>query len=571
MSDDVNVNNSALKNFVDNWYSANMVSYNDYIEDTIYCNDRTITDYGIFNPNGGYLGNDFVFLKFKNFVLNKDLSCTNVTDKFSMSNNKAKLTYPVGVVTASEVNLLNNDVARKQFGRMWTMTPGGISSNVAVVYIVNASGDIERIALNGEIDIKPVVSLKSGTKYISGDGSLDNPYVIKEIVYSDINVDNDNTKGTINIDDVSQIEEGTNVNFNILPKEGYLVSGISIKDSLNNDIDYTYSNSQYSFVMPNSNVTITSIYEKVKNSISVEIVNETENINIELSDLTEVEYGKEVVFKITPIKGYKVKSVIIKDENNNTINYIKRNNTYRLIMPAYDITIIPSYERVSNGVNVQDIEGTREFKIEINDASAVVYEDLVRFSIVPKKDYELQSINIIDENNNKIDYKKTDKEYEYEFVMPDTSVVITPIYKIIYRFIEGMEQVFNISKDTNLRFRSNMNYNDFINSGKIYIDKKEVDSKNYKLSEGSTIIVFSDEYSKKLSVGKHEIVTTLSDGSSCSTDFTITESLIDNPIIKKIGNPSTGDVVIILAVLLLFSGGFYRYLRIRKKDYYNKY
>ncbi len=151
------------------------------------------------------------------------------------------------------------------------------------------------------------------------------------------------------------------------------------------------------------------------------------------------------------------------------------------------------------------------------------------------------------------------------FVMPYESITIEATFENIYKFLEGMGQSYNISKDEKLRFRVNMEYKDFIDGGKVYIDKKEVDPKYYELSEGSTIIIFDDEYSKSLSLGKHEIVTKLKDGSSCKTDFTIKESIIDNPIINKIINPNTGDVIILVIVVLLLSLGIYNYLKYKKR------
>ena len=53
-AEDVNKTNSTIKTYIDNWYQSNMTNYTDYIEDTVYCNDRSIsnaTETG-WNPNG---------------------------------------------------------------------------------------------------------------------------------------------------------------------------------------------------------------------------------------------------------------------------------------------------------------------------------------------------------------------------------------------------------------------------------------------------------------------------------------------------------------------------------------
>ena len=95
------------------------------------------------------------------------LDCTNITDKFSMNNNKAKLKYPVGLLTK---------------GKYWTATPliAYFSMRIRPEYIValpysytSSRGTTE------ESGVRPVISLKPGTKYSSGDGSMANPYVIK--------------------------------------------------------------------------------------------------------------------------------------------------------------------------------------------------------------------------------------------------------------------------------------------------------------------------------------------------------------------------------------------------------
>lgn len=37
-----NINSSTIKMFVDNWYKNNLINYTDYLQNAIYCNDRSI-------------------------------------------------------------------------------------------------------------------------------------------------------------------------------------------------------------------------------------------------------------------------------------------------------------------------------------------------------------------------------------------------------------------------------------------------------------------------------------------------------------------------------------------------
>lgn len=129
-----------------------------------------------------------------------------------------------------------------------------------------------------------------------------------------------------------------------------------------------------------------------------------------------------------------------------------------------------------------------------------------------------------------------------------------------YMFIEGMDQTYNLSKDKFLIFRVNMEYEDFINGGKIFIDGIEIDSVCYEISKDSTIITFKNECIKKLSIGKHEIIAKLSNGDSASTNFTIIESVIMDYVMNKINNPDTEDKIIFIISLLILSVIILRYL-----------
>ena len=94
-SDDVNRVDSTVKKNIENWYEENMMDFTPYLEDTIFCNNRFVTDYGGWNKNGHFDGKIY----FRDYKATKDLSCPNVTDRFCVANSKAKLRYPVGLMT----------------------------------------------------------------------------------------------------------------------------------------------------------------------------------------------------------------------------------------------------------------------------------------------------------------------------------------------------------------------------------------------------------------------------------------------------------------------------------------
>ena len=131
MLHDIGVNsiNTAMKTGVETWYKRYMTNYTAKLEDSIFCSDRSITKLGGWNPDGGNLVSS---LQFKNNESNGDLSCTNITDKFSISNNLAKLTYPVGLLTSPEAYLLNNNNILKTEQDYWLISPNYFISDLAV-------------------------------------------------------------------------------------------------------------------------------------------------------------------------------------------------------------------------------------------------------------------------------------------------------------------------------------------------------------------------------------------------------------------------------------------------------
>ena len=179
-----NVNESPIKYGVDMWYKRYLYSYSNYLEDTIYCNNRSIANYGGWKSNG--CTNSSCLLLFNGSNYDSSLLCDNIYDRFSTKNNYAKLKYPVGLLTQEEMLAFNNNSLRSESGQYWTMTPNSFISSTVIS--TSPAGSVSTIFGNGVISgsklalpqgVRPVVSLKPGTLFESGDGSRLNPYYIK--------------------------------------------------------------------------------------------------------------------------------------------------------------------------------------------------------------------------------------------------------------------------------------------------------------------------------------------------------------------------------------------------------
>ena len=173
-----NTSDSTIKGIIDTWYQANMTSYTEKLEDTVWCNDRSIftiqggwTIFGV----AGRLGDK-----------TPSFSCVNDADKFTVdsSNGNGLLTYPVALLTGDEIMIAGG------FGKdtiagyylytnqtWWTLSPADIDSGSHGFYI-DSDGILSTCLVSDSRGVRPALVLLPGTKITSGDGSMSSPFVV---------------------------------------------------------------------------------------------------------------------------------------------------------------------------------------------------------------------------------------------------------------------------------------------------------------------------------------------------------------------------------------------------------
>ena len=196
-SNRTNANNSAIKIYIDNWYNNNLSSYSKYIStEAVYCNDRELAPGSTYNTSD----TTFYYAPYGRLVTNKPTyNCTNNKDAFSGNNSEAKLTYPIGLMTADEIvyaggkfgtsltspyawyylNSAGGSITGSTF--WWLMSPNRKEGSKSLVCDVSGSGDPGYLA-NDFVDeggaVRPAVSLKTCTLWTSGNGAPETPYEI---------------------------------------------------------------------------------------------------------------------------------------------------------------------------------------------------------------------------------------------------------------------------------------------------------------------------------------------------------------------------------------------------------
>ena len=177
---------------IDNWYYTNIEQkgYSKYLEDTVWCNDRSIYQKNGWNPDGGDSTFYLIFGGYGRGIETNlpSLSCSRNVDKFtvSSSNGNGNLDYPVGLLTNDEIMLagaggkwtFNKTYYLYSGVEYWMGSPNSFGVYGSNVFYVRSPKMILNVRVSDSFGVRPSISLKSGTKISSGDGSYENPYVI---------------------------------------------------------------------------------------------------------------------------------------------------------------------------------------------------------------------------------------------------------------------------------------------------------------------------------------------------------------------------------------------------------
>ena len=185
-----NKTDSPIKTKLDNWYKTNMTSYTSKLAEETFCNDRSISS------GTGYKTDSYTFYGAYTRLQDSkkpSLKCSQNNDKFKMSNESAKLDYPVGLILADEVALAggrayyngdyspNSNYYLYNGKNYWTLSPSFFDprSSVARVWSVVPSGSLDPWnSVASSIGVRPVINLRADTLITKGDGSSLNPFVI---------------------------------------------------------------------------------------------------------------------------------------------------------------------------------------------------------------------------------------------------------------------------------------------------------------------------------------------------------------------------------------------------------
>ena len=257
-------------------------------------------------------------------------------------------------------------------------------------------------------------------------------------------------------------------------------------------------------------VTDIEISVVVKNKFVLSGVVNGGNGTISVSSL-EVLEGKKAEVIFTPDEGYMIDKVLVKGTEVEVTG-----NKLELTMDGHKLVVV-SYKKIPFTVTVEDVEGAT---VDPSGVVTVNYGDNKNFTITANSGYKLIKVLV-----NGTEKTLDGNTLKLTNITANMNIKVV-VEKIVYEVIEGAEQTYTITEDTEARFRIDADYSLFNN--KVYVDNVLVDSSNYTSKSGSTIIVLNKNYVDTLAVGEHTLKVAFTDGGEAETTFTIARKAEDN-------------------------------------------
>ena len=257
-------------------------------------------------------------------------------------------------------------------------------------------------------------------------------------------------------------------------------------------------------------ITDIDIEVNVKNTFDVITSVPGGNGTITPSKIDVIE-GSKVKITFTPNTGYMIDKVLV--------NGIEKTTTGNEIEITVDEekTVEVSYKKIPFTITVEEVTGAT---VDPDGTVTVSYGDNKDFTITANTGYKLVKVLV-----NDVEKALDGNTLKLKNITSNMKIKVV-VEKIEYKVIEGAEQTYTITEDTEARFRIDADYSLFNN--KVYVDNVLVDSSNYTSESGSTIITFNKSYVDTLSVGEHTLKVTFADGGEAETTFTIAKKAENN-------------------------------------------
>ena len=189
-----NTNKSTILTNLETWYTSNLALYENVIDDTVWCNDKTnVTDtsynpFGDSDVNGSGYARNYTYYGATQRLVSTSGRAGGTGPSLRCNGELSKINSKVGLITADELAFagyaygINNTTTFLHENATdtwwWSLSPSSFLGGIANVWrVLGGSGDYGGI-VNGAYGLRPSISLRSTTS-VTGNGTSENPYIVK--------------------------------------------------------------------------------------------------------------------------------------------------------------------------------------------------------------------------------------------------------------------------------------------------------------------------------------------------------------------------------------------------------
>ena len=189
-----NTNKSTILTNLETWYTSNLALYENVIDDTVWCNDKTnVTDtsynpFGDSDVNGSGYARNYTYYGATQRLVSTSGRAGGTGPSLRCNGELSKINSKVGLITADELAFagyaygINNTTTFLHENATdtwwWSLSPSSFLGGIANVWrVLGGSGDYGGI-VNGAYGLRPSISLRSTTS-VTGNGTSEDPYIVK--------------------------------------------------------------------------------------------------------------------------------------------------------------------------------------------------------------------------------------------------------------------------------------------------------------------------------------------------------------------------------------------------------
>ncbi len=168
---------STIKKYLEDWYEENMMTYDEYIGTSKFCNDTTVTE-----ESGSYVWYGAIDRLENNDPPTPSFKCNKTEKPYGGLYKDLK----VGLITADEVMFAGGGYDSNESyylsgksGPFWTASPYFFGDDLAfTLEVVSYYGSMEPDMTSEWLATRPIINLKSDLMVTEAAGTINDPYIV---------------------------------------------------------------------------------------------------------------------------------------------------------------------------------------------------------------------------------------------------------------------------------------------------------------------------------------------------------------------------------------------------------